>query len=166
MNLDIFNYIEYKDGGLYWKETVSNRAVQGSKITSKNDLGYVRVGFNKKRYYAHRLIWMMFHGEIPNGYEIDHIDGNPSNNVITNLRCVPHVVNLHSARNLTRNTTGIRGVSKSKDKWDACITFNFIEYRKLCNTKEEAEEFVESTRKSLKESYIPPVGKRLIESRF
>lgn len=155
MNLDIFDYIEYKDGWLYWTKTLSNRAIQGSKITSTNNLGYIRVGFKQKRYYAHRLIWNLFHGEIPKGYEIDHIDGNPENNLINNLRCVPHIVNLHSARNLTRNTTGLRGVSKKGNKWDACVTFNFIDYRKICNSKKEAEEFVVNTRKTLVQSYCP-----------
>ena len=159
VNLDIFNDIEYKDGWLYWTKTLSNRAVQGSKIISTNGLGYVRVGYKKHRYYAHRLIWSMFNGSIPIGYEIDHIDGNPSNNLISNLRCVPHVINLHSARNLTRNTTGIRGVSKSKKGWDACVTFQGIDYRKHCTSKTEAEEFIQITRTTLVQSHCPEGGK-------
>ena len=159
VNHDIFNYLEYKDGWLYWKETLSNRAVKGSKVISMNDLGYVRVGFKKKRYYAHRLIWELFNGPIPIGYEIDHIDGNPTNNLIKNLQCVPHIINLHSARNLTRNTTGLRGVSKNGNTWDACVTFKFVDYRKLCSTKEEAEEFIINTRKTLVQSYCPEGGK-------
>lgn len=36
----------------------------------------------------HRLIWETFNGEIPKGMQIDHIDGNPKNNNLNNLRCV------------------------------------------------------------------------------
>lgn len=38
-------------------------------------------------YSIPRLIWEMFNGKIPSGYIIDHIDGNPHNNNIQNLRC-------------------------------------------------------------------------------
>ena len=36
----------------------------------------------------HRDVWSYFYGEIPNGYHIHHIDGDPANNAITNLQCL------------------------------------------------------------------------------
>jgi hypothetical protein len=54
--------------------------------------GYVVVGFDYKTYLAHRLIWIMVYGRSPT--EIDHIDGNPSNNALSNLREVTHYDNL------------------------------------------------------------------------
>ena len=36
----------------------------------------------------HRLVWETFNGEISEGMQIDHIDGNPENNRLDNLRCV------------------------------------------------------------------------------
>lgn len=35
----------------------------------------------------HRYVWNYYNGEIPEGYEIHHIDGDPSNNDIKNLKC-------------------------------------------------------------------------------
>jgi len=40
-----------------------------------------------------RLKYMVFKGLIPPGYTIDHIDGNPLNNDIRNLRAVPRAIN-------------------------------------------------------------------------
>lgn len=41
---------------------------------------------NKKRIYLHRLIFETWIGEIKEGFEIDHIDFNPRNNNVKNLR--------------------------------------------------------------------------------
>jgi hypothetical protein len=55
-----------------------------------NTIGYFRVSFygeNRKRYqfYIHRLIAIHFIPNSENKSEINHIDGNPSNNDINNL---------------------------------------------------------------------------------
>lgn len=36
----------------------------------------------------HRLVWETFNGEIPENMQIDHKDGNPTNNALDNLKCV------------------------------------------------------------------------------
>ena len=36
----------------------------------------------------HRLVWETFKGEILENMQIDHIDGNPANNALDNLKCV------------------------------------------------------------------------------
>lgn len=47
--------------------------------------GYIRIGVCGALYLAHRLAWLCAYGTWP-ASEIDHIDGNPSNNKISNLR--------------------------------------------------------------------------------
>ena len=37
----------------------------------------------------HRYVWEYYHGKIPSGHDIHHIDFNKSNNDITNLQCLP-----------------------------------------------------------------------------
>ncbi|MCY3636380.1 MAG: HNH endonuclease signature motif containing protein [bacterium] len=37
----------------------------------------------------HRAIWTDAHGPIPDGHHIHHIDGNPTNNDLANLECLP-----------------------------------------------------------------------------
>ena len=82
-----------------------------------------------KRYFAHRAIWAMHHGPIPDGYVVDHIDGNPLNNRIENLRAVPPAIN---QRNLIRadhrNKSGLLGVHAKtrggKTRYYARISIN------------------------------------------
>jgi hypothetical protein len=84
MDIDLLNKLfEYKDGNLYRKKTTSPNAIAGQKVGT-DCKHYVRVTINKKPYKLHRLIFMMNYGYLPS--IIDHIDGNPHNNNIENLR--------------------------------------------------------------------------------
>lgn len=60
--------------------------------SSKSRYGYLIVSpckeGKKKSFRVHRLVWEAFYGKIPDGMEIDHIDGNKLNNSVDNLRCV------------------------------------------------------------------------------
>ena len=49
---------------------------------------------NHKHYLVHRAIYEAFYGEIPKGYDIDHIDGNPKNNTLSNLQAISHKENI------------------------------------------------------------------------
>ena len=98
-NADRLNYLfSYDDGILYWKshgdgyECVTGR-IAGNK--DKNN-GYMIVNVDDKKYYAHRIIWIMFYGDIADDHVIDHIDRNRSNNRIENLRMVSHSLNSHN----------------------------------------------------------------------
>ena len=77
---DIMDYIEYMPelGILINKETKD-------PITTSN-CGYIRFQLKGLRYYAHRIIYVLEHGDIDNDYIVDHIDGNRKNNHISNLR--------------------------------------------------------------------------------
>lgn len=64
-----------------------------------DELGYCRVLLSRPRkcLYVHRLVAQAF---IPNPLglrDVDHIDGNPTNNVVENLRWVSHKENLDAA---------------------------------------------------------------------
>jgi hypothetical protein len=52
--------------------------------------------FSRSNGFLHRDVWRAIHGEIPVGYEIHHIDGNTTNNDISNLECIPR--SLHKER--------------------------------------------------------------------
>ncbi|MFW6377516.1 MAG: HNH endonuclease signature motif containing protein [bacterium] len=44
--------------------------------------------YSKGRNYLHREVWKHYNGEIPEGYHIHHVDGNPANNKIENLQLI------------------------------------------------------------------------------
>lgn len=74
-------------GEFRWKVKASIRSPAGSIAGTINKLGYVvfRICGGKKLYLAHRLAWLYVYGKMPK-HGIDHIDGNRSNNAISNLR--------------------------------------------------------------------------------
>jgi|SRR5690554_317554 len=48
---------------------------------------------------------------------IDHIDGDPKNNRLSNLRAVDNAINSKNRKMRSDNTTGVTGVQRSKGKW-------------------------------------------------
>jgi hypothetical protein len=71
---------------------------------------------------AHRAAWALHHGEWPNG-QIDHINGNRTDNRIDNLRVVSATENARNATLRADNRSGVPGVgwhSRYK-KWTARI---------------------------------------------
>lgn len=64
-----------------------------------------------KSYMAHRLAWLHYYGEWPDG-QIDHIDCDATNNRIANLRVVSGSENQGNRRRDCTNTTGYKGVSR------------------------------------------------------
>lgn len=104
----LVHLFEYSDGFLVRKVTVNGRAKAGDVI-SGTVKGYVRVTVRKTQYLVHRLIYVMKHGQIPDGMEIDHIDGNRSNNRIENLRLV-------TSRENSFNLQKFQGFSFSREK--------------------------------------------------
>lgn len=65
----------------------------------KNTKGYLHVCLWKdgkyKYFLVHRLVWEIFNGPIPEGYEINHIDENVGNNCLSNLLAVSHKTNIN-----------------------------------------------------------------------
>ena len=112
-NTGIFTWIKSKHGVKFNQKA--------GHLTSH---GYIEIIIDKKRYYAHRLAWLYMYGDFFG--EIDHIDRNPSNNSISNLRLCTSSQNKCNTRLSKKNTSGIKGISwnKLKNKWQVRITIN------------------------------------------
>ena len=119
-------YYEIYEDGTVWR--IAHRSVNGTKLTrrlikpyrAKNHYLVVAVHDSmgkKKQIYLHRLVYMAFMGEIPKGHEIDHIDGDRSNNNLSNLRLCSHKSNCNNPTSLARYRIS-NALDKGKYDWD------------------------------------------------
>lgn len=76
---------------------------------SLDKAGYHRIKIDGALVAAHRIAWKMFHGEFPE-QEIDHINGDRTDNRIANLRTVSPTDNRRNAKRRTDNNSGVVGV--------------------------------------------------------
>jgi len=116
--------LEYsaETGVLVWKIRPSRSVKPGDVAGCVDNKGYVTVGINRRIYKSHRLAWLIVHGVWPDGL-IDHIDGNKSNNRLSNLRLVNETGNAENVRRPNkRNKSGFMGVIWFQNKWRASIT--------------------------------------------
>lgn len=67
----------------------------------------------RRSVFCHALKWLLANGEIPTGHEVDHIDGNKDNNMLSNLRLVTRYENNRNRKKRSDNTSGITGI-----RWD------------------------------------------------
>lgn len=88
--------------------------------------GYLKIGIDGERYWAHRLAFFWMTGEWPK-HHVDHIDGDGGNNAWGNLRDVTRSVNMQNRKRATKDSlTGILGVTfnRRRQKWVAQIALN------------------------------------------
>ena len=124
-NLKEILYYDKKDGNMYWKISPKNGILPWSKAGTFDKDRYVCVVYKHKSYKVHRLAWLYVHGEWPQG-EIDHINRNPSDNSIQNLRVVTRKQNEENKTSHLDNVSGFKGVTfdKRRKTWFARIMHN------------------------------------------
>lgn len=93
-----------------------------------NSRGYLRLHHNGRVLQGHRVAWALYHGEPPDpSFEIDHINGNPSDNRISNLRLVTQLENLRNKNKYKNCKHGYSGIICEKNRvkcWRAQIGVN------------------------------------------
>jgi hypothetical protein len=115
----VADYFDHKDGHLYWKKVMhpNKQYLVGQEAGSIHQTGYRHVTWMGKPHKVHRLIYLLEHGYLPK--EIDHINGDRSDNRIENLRPATRSENQCNRNALANNTSGYPGVSwhKASKAW-------------------------------------------------
>jgi hypothetical protein len=131
-------------GLLFWRHRDDvlprvNKRLAGKPAGCRDgQYGYLSVRLHDRLYQAHRLIWLHITGEWPTGV-LDHVDGNPSNNVWSNLRPATRAENNRNQRN--RRDGFLKGAVREPKtgRWTAMITLGRKNhYLGTFSTQEEA----------------------------
>jgi hypothetical protein len=116
--LELYSY-DPGTGVLTRRVSVSPNARAGGVVGSPQSKGYLETSADGHRVLVHRLVWFFVHGEWPRG-DIDHIDGDRTNNRVSNLRDVSRRVNLENQRRARSDSqSGLLGASPHQGRWTA-----------------------------------------------
>lgn len=134
-----------------------NSRYAGKAVGSPAGGGYLSTVVYGKRMMVHRIAWLLHNQKpIPEGHQIDHIDGNRLNNKASNLRlCTPS----QNQYNVDRSSSNkLRGAffHKRNRKWQSSIRVHLGSY----DTEEEAAKAYESFAKYIHDNFYLPNGKR------
>lgn len=128
---------DYKEGALYYKRRGAEEfSTKGSVTKHLNSVGgmygtphgnrktkYIHGSISNRKWLAHTLIWIYHYGRYPKG-TLDHIDGDGTNNQISNLREATPQDQCRNHPKRINNSSGFNGVTKRKDsgKWVVYIS--------------------------------------------
>ncbi len=114
-------------GIFHWRIRPTNRVYVGDIAGKINTEGYVQIQYRGELYSAHRLAWLYCYGYVPD-IQIDHIDGDHSNNRLLNLRLcygstgVGAILNQQNRKGPQQNnTTGWLGVDYLPKRGKNCF---------------------------------------------
>lgn len=109
---EISSFLTYDPdtGHFHWRVKTNARAPAGARAGCQRRDGYRLIGLRGKMILEHRLAWLFVHGAWPTGH-LDHIDCDPSNNRIENLREATVSENHRNVRLQKNNSSGFKGVT-------------------------------------------------------
>lgn len=119
MTIENEEYAEYKSvivskSGVVRAVGMNNR-VRNPFINCGYAMLKVRTAYKKYSHIGvHRLVWLAWKGPIPNGYEINHRDGNKLNNCLDNLELMTRQQNMQHAKENKLFFSGIRNPTRAE----------------------------------------------------
>lgn len=107
-------------GVFRWRVDRGSRARSGQPTGCRSCKGAVVIRIMGKLYYAHRLAWLHAHGTWPPN-EVDHINGDPTDNRLGNLRLATRMENTRNVKTHKDTASGLKGAYRQKKKWSSRI---------------------------------------------
>lgn len=145
---ELFVY-DSESGELVHRSYRGGTRMAGEPAGGVNNKGYIHVRIDGKKRLAHRLIWLYVHGKWPD-YEIDNINGLRTDNRLENLRESDRSGNCRNTGMRKDNTSGVKGVSFTRDKYLAYIDLNKKHYHLgYFDTLDEATNAVNEARSKM-----------------
>lgn len=127
----------------------TSKRYKGKVVGFKTTAGYVGLEVDGVQMLAHRIAWLMVHGEFPQG-ALDHVDGDKMNNRISNLRIASVSENNFNAKAHADNSLGIKGVCPTGNgMFRAYVSCHGIMYQTYHKTQAKAEVWVKAKRAEL-----------------
>lgn len=124
--------LNVETGELRWTASASMGRLTQRIAGSAHANGYRQVKIGQRAYLAHRLVWLIAHGEWPQG-QIDHIDGCRTNNALCNLRVVTSGQNKQNIAVTQRKSVSglvgavyVPGGTRRRDRWESRIKLNGV----------------------------------------
>ena len=110
------NKYEYDaETGTLLNKSSRGKAKAGKPAGTLNSQGRIEIQHKGVKYLAHRIVWMLNTGKDPGQMTVDHIDRNPLNNRINNLRLATREQQCHN-----RDMRGIWQCNRTQ-KWRSQI---------------------------------------------
>lgn len=113
---------------------------------------YLSIAIDRLPYYVHRLAFLYMTGAWPK-HEVDHIDGDRSNNRWANLREATGSQNKYNTSTRGHNTTGFRGVYRTKNGHQFVARIKIGDKRIALGSFDTAEQASEAYEQAAKESF-------------
>jgi hypothetical protein len=112
----IFTWKMRQDRRQQWNGRFAGRVAGTAGVKRR----YININIGNRLYRAHRLAWLYVNGEWPVG-DIDHINCNPADNRISNLRVATRSQNAANTRRHQDSKTEFKGIKRNGRGWLARI---------------------------------------------
>lgn len=110
------------DAGTFrWRSKVAKRVHVGDLAGCVTHRGYLQIRVDGALYRAHRLAWLFVHGDWPLN-QIDHVNGDRSDNRLDNLREATGRQN--DQNRLTHRNGRLAGAVRGTKRWQARAKVN------------------------------------------
>lgn len=113
------------------RDSSRKRRAHTGTLNHRKDTSYVVLCVDQKKFYGHRIAWLIAVGPIPPGMVIDHIDGDGTNNRLSNLRAVSKVINQRNRRRPHNGSvTDVAGVTPHRGGFSVSLPAGYAGWTK------------------------------------